>query len=182
MKKNIGDFVVDLRRNNQGRPLKISFQQNINILQQTKLLKEDMGNFCVKRVMVKASIPPSISEKTFQRVLRKTELKWARVQRERILTKNDMKLRLRFARKVRCKLSANFWKEGAGFYLDGTNFTHKTTPFEQARAPRVMAWRKPGPGIDISFTGKGGDKSTGENFARFMAAVAYGKDVIAAEQ
>ena len=182
MKKNIGDFVVDLRRNNQGRPRKLSFQQNINILQQTKLLKEDMGNFCVKRVMVKASIPPSISEKTFQRVLRKTELKWGRAQRKRILTKNDMKLRLRFARKVRCKLSANFWKEGLGFYWDGTNFTDKITPFEQARAPRAMAWRKPGQGIDFGFTGKGGDKDTGENFAHFMAAVAYGKGVIAAEQ
>ena len=182
MKKNIGDFVVDLEINNQGRPLKLYFQQNINILQQTKLLKEDMGNFCVKRVMVKASIPPSISDKTFQRVLRKTELRWARAQRKRILTKNDMKLRLRFARKVRCKLSANFWKEGVGFYWDGTNFTDKITPFEQARAPRAMAWRKPGQGIDFGFTGKGGDKDTGENFAHFMAAVAYGKGVIAAEQ
>ena len=163
MKKNIGDFVVDLRRNNQGRPLKLSFQQNINILQQTKLLKEDMGNFCVKRVMVKASIPPSINERTFQRVLRKTELKWARAQRKRILTKNDMKLRLRFARKVRCKLSANFWKQGLGFYWDGTNFTDKITPFEQVRAPRAMACRKSGQGIDFVFTGKGGDKDTGEN-------------------
>ena len=144
MKKNIGNFVVDLQRNNQGRPPKLSFQQNINILQQSKLLKEDMGNFCVKRVMVKARIPPSISEKTFQRVLRKNDLKWARIQRKGILTKNDMKLRLKFARKVLCKLFANFWKEGVGFYLDGTNFTHKITPFEQARAPRAIAWRKPG--------------------------------------
>ena len=140
MKKNIGDLVIDLRKNNQGRPPKLSVRQKRNILRQTKLLKEEMGNFCVKRVMVKAGIPPSISEEEFRRVLQKAGLKWAHVQTKGILTKNDLKLRLKFARKVRRKLSANYWEEGVGFYLDGANFTHKINPFGQARAPRAMAW------------------------------------------
>ena len=75
MKQNIGDLVVDLRKNNQGRPPKLSVQQKRNILQQTKLLQEEMGNFCVKKVMVKAGIPPSISEKTVPRVFQKAGLK-----------------------------------------------------------------------------------------------------------
>ena len=37
MKKNIGDLVVDLRKNNQGRPPKLSVRQKRNILRQTKL-------------------------------------------------------------------------------------------------------------------------------------------------
>ena len=82
-----------------------------------------MGKFCVKRVMVKTGIPPSTSKETVRRVLRKACLKWTRVQRKEILTKNDQKLRLKFARKARCKLSANFWEEGVGFYLDGAGFT-----------------------------------------------------------
>ena len=69
MKKNIGDLVVDLRKNNQGRRPKLSVRQKRNILRQTKLLQEEMGNFCLKRVMVKAGIPPSISEETVRRVL-----------------------------------------------------------------------------------------------------------------
>ena len=142
MKKNIGHLVVDLRKINQGRPPKLSVRQKRNILRQTKLLQEEMGNFCVKRVMVKAGIPPSISEETVWRVLRKAGLKWARVQRKGILTKNDLKLRLKFARKVRRKLPANSWEEGVGFYLDEASFTHKMNPFDQARAPSAMAWRK----------------------------------------
>ena len=59
-----------------------------------------MGNFFVKRVMVKVGIPPSISEETVRRVSQKTGLKWNHFQRKRILTKNDLKLRLKFARKV----------------------------------------------------------------------------------
>ena len=45
MKKNIGDLVVDLRKNNQGRPPKLSVPQKRNILRQTKPLQEEMGNF-----------------------------------------------------------------------------------------------------------------------------------------
>ena len=182
MKKNIGDLVVGLRKNNQGRPPKLSVQQKRNILRQTKLLQEEMRNFCVKRVMVKAGIPPSISEETVRRVLRKAGLKWARVQRKGILTKNDLKLRLKFARKVRRKLPANFWEEGVVFYLDGASFTHKMNPFDQARAPRAMAWRKAGQGFDFGFTGKGSHEGTGGSVAQSMAAIAYGKGVIAAEQ
>ena len=62
MKKNIGDLVVDLRKNNQGRPPKLSLQKKRNILRETKLVQDEMRKFCVKRVMVKAGIPSSISE------------------------------------------------------------------------------------------------------------------------
>ena len=182
MKENIGDLVVDLRNNNQGTPPKPSVRQKRNILRRTKLLQEEMGNFCLKRVIVKVGIPPSISEETVCRVLRKAGLKWTRVHRKGILTKNDLKLRLKFARKVRRKLSANFWEEGVGFHLDGASFTHKMNPSDQARAPRAMAWRKPGQGFDFGSTGKGSHESTGGNVSNFMAATAYGKGVIAAEQ
>ena len=104
--------------------------------------------------MVKAGIPPSISEQTVRRVLKKANLKWARAQKKGIPTKNDQKLRPKFARKIRRKLSANFWEEGVEFYLDGTSFTHKMNPFNQARAPRAMAWRKSGQGFNFGFIGK----------------------------
>ena len=50
--------------------------------------------------MVKAGIPQSFGEKTFGRVLQKTDLKWTYFQRKGILAKNDLKLRLTFVRKV----------------------------------------------------------------------------------
>ena len=84
MKKNIGGLVVDLWKNDQGRPPKLSVRQKRNILRQTKLLQEELGNFCVKKVMVKSGISSSISEMTVRRFLRKDGLKWARVQRKEI--------------------------------------------------------------------------------------------------
>ena len=53
--------------------------------------------------MVKARIAPSISEEIVRKVLQKTDQKWIHFQRKGILTKNDLKLRLKFARKVCCK-------------------------------------------------------------------------------
>ena len=50
--------------------------------------------------MVKAGISPSVSEETVCRALLKTGLKWIHFQRKGILTKNDLKLRLKFSRKV----------------------------------------------------------------------------------
>ena len=88
--------------------------------------------------MVSADIPPSISTATVRRVVRNAGLKWSYAQKKGVLTKSDLKLRLRFARKVRRKLPSNFWTGGVGFYLNGASFTHKMKPFDQARAPIAM--------------------------------------------
>ena len=59
--------------------------------------REEMGNVFVKTgVMVKAGIPPSISEETVCKVVQKTDLKWTHFQRNRILIKSELKLRLKF--------------------------------------------------------------------------------------
>ena len=62
--------------------------------------------------------------------------------------------------------------------MDGTSFTHKMNPFDRARAPRAMAWRKPGQGFDFGFTGKGSHEGT---VAHFIVAIAYGRAIIAAK-
>ena len=67
------------------------------------LATRDGKRFCKKRFMMQSGIPPSIREETSYRVLQKIDLKWTHFQRKGILSKNDMKLRLKFALKVCCK-------------------------------------------------------------------------------
>ena len=64
------------------------------------LARGDGKLFYKKRVMGKACIPPSISEETVRKVVQKSDLKWTHFQSKEILTKNDLKLRLKFARRV----------------------------------------------------------------------------------
>ena len=132
--------------------------------------------------MVKVGIPSSINEDRFGRVLRKAGLKWARVQRKEILTKNDLKLSLKFARKVRHKLPGNFWEERVGYYLDGASLTHKINLFDQAIVPRALSWKKPGQGFDFGFTEKASHEDTGGTVANFTGTIGYGKGVFAEEQ
>ena len=75
MVKIIGDLVPDKRKKNQSRSTKLSDRQKRNILRQAKVLQEEVGNFSVKRVMVRAGIPPSISTATVRRVMKKRGLK-----------------------------------------------------------------------------------------------------------
>ena len=72
-------------------------QQKRNILCQARVLQEEVGNFSMKTVMVKAGIPPSVSIATVHRVLRKEGLKWSHAHKKGVLTKSDLKLRLKFA-------------------------------------------------------------------------------------
>ena len=61
--------------------------------------KKDGKLFSKNRGMVKAGIPPSISEETVRRLGRKTCLKWTYFQKKEIMSKNDLKLRVRFVQK-----------------------------------------------------------------------------------
>ena len=60
------------------------------------LARRDGKRFCKKIVMGKAGIPSSISEETVRKVVQKTDLEWTHFQRKGVLTKNDLKLRLKF--------------------------------------------------------------------------------------
>ena len=42
---------------------------------------------------------------------------------------------------MKANYSQEIWKEGIAFYLDGTGFTYKRNPLDQARAPIASVWR-----------------------------------------
>ena len=73
------------------------------------------------------------------------------------------------------KVTEELLDKGIGYYLDGAGFTHKANPFDQIRAPKAMAWRRPDQGLDFGFTVKGSHKETGGSVAYFMHTIAYGK-------
>ena len=64
------------------------------------MIQEDIGNLSVKRIMVRAGISPSISTATVCRANRKAEQKRSHARRKGVLTKSDLKLRLKFSQKV----------------------------------------------------------------------------------
>ena len=145
-------------------------------------MRNTTGYFTSKRLKVSAGLENKVSDETVRRVLRKANLRYLHSRKKGILTRKDLRERLKFAKKVRRRLDPNIWKEGISFYLDGVGFTHKMNPCDQARAPRTMAWRKPSDGLQFQFTAKGSHEGSGGSVAHFMVAIAYGKGVVLAEQ
>ena len=182
MNKAIGDIVIDKRKNNKGRPPKLSERDRRNILRQAEILRNDYGYFTSKRLKVFAGISADISVEAVRRVLRAANFKYSHSRKKGVLSRNDLKLRLAFAKKVKACLSQSIWTEGIGFYLDGTGFTHKYNPYDQALAPRTMAWRKPSDGLNFQQTAQGSHAGSGGKVAHFLVAIAHGHGVILAEQ
>lgn len=182
MKKSVSDIVIDRRKENKGRPKLLTARDERTIMRQAEILRSDYGHFTVKRLKFFSNLEESVSDQTVRRVLHKNKFSYSHSRKKGILTRLDLRRRLKFARKCKKFLNDKFWKEGISFYLDGVGFTHKTHPFNQALAPRSMAWRRPNDGLNFERTTKGSHEGSGGQVAHFLVAIAHGKGVILAEQ
>ena len=77
--------------------------------------------------------------------------------------------------------SQEIWTEGIAFYLDGTGFTYKRNPLDQARARKARVWRKKSEGMVPGCIAKGHKEGTGGKVLRLMGAISYNKGVICCE-
>ena len=172
-KKPIGSSVVDKRKQNPGRPPKLSERDKRSILRQVEVLRDSVGHFTSRHVRVSAGVECRVSDETVRRVLRSSGLRYRHARKKGLLTQKDLKVRLAFARKVRRKLNPNIWKHGICFYLDGVSFTHKYNPSDQARAPKTMAWRRRNEGLKYKCTTKGSHEGTGWKRNGTMRAIPW---------
>jgi len=131
---------------------------------------------------MEAGIPPTVSVWTIRKALKKHGYHYLQARKKGLLTPKDVQRRLKFARKCRRHLCEDFWRSHISFYFDGTSFVHKTNPFDQARAPKTRAWRKPGEGLDLFCTSKGKKAGVAGRVAKFFVSIAYDKGVIACDQ
>lgn len=182
MRRKIDDSVIDRRKQNKGRPQKLSERDKRNILRQVEILRRDYGYFTTKRLKVFAGVSADVSDETVRRVLRANGFKYTHSRKKGVLSRRDLSIRFKFAKQVRKRLNPSVWTNGMSFYLDGVGFTHKYNPHDQSLAPRTMAWRKPSDGLSYNQTSKGSHEGSGGRTAHFIVAIAYNKGVILAEQ
>ena len=131
---------------------------------------------------MEAGIDKRISDCTVRRCLNELGYKYLQSRRKGLLSRKDIKIRLWYARKVKRLLPNDFWTNGISFYLDGTSFTHKCNPCDQAKSRRSMVWRKKCEGLKLGCTYKGKKAGTGGRMAHFIVAIAYRKGVMLCEQ
>lgn len=183
MKKDINEKVLDKRKNNKGRPKLLTDRDKRLIMRQVQILRKRNVNFTARRLKINAGLSLNVSDQTIRRVLHENNMHYRHSAKKGVLSRDDLKKRLKFARKVKKHFSTGeIWSDGISFYLDGASFTHKYNPLDQAMAPKTMVWRKPNERLKFGLTAKGSHEGTGGRPAHFMVAISYGKGVTLCEQ
>ena len=80
------------------------------------------------------------------------------------------------------EISLGILTKNVNFYLDGTGFTHKHNPHDEARSTETIAWRRKSEGLNPLCTTKSKRAGTGGRMAHFMVALSLGHGVVLCHQ
>lgn len=178
----VGEKAIDKRKFNSGRPKKLTERDIRNIERAIIKLRKQVGSFPVRAVKSEASIGDEVSYQTVRRAIKQLGYGYRKARKKGLLTKTDLKERIKFANKVTRLLRDDFWTKGISFYLDGVGFTHKYNPLNDARTTKTMSWRKSSEGLIRECTTRGKKEGSAGRIAKFVVAIAHNKGVICCEQ
>ena len=175
-KRSLDKPFVDRRHKNIGRPKKLTCRMERTLLRTLTKLRKDGASFTAGRILEESGLECyGINSRDVCRCLRKNKYRYLQSRKKGLLSANDKKLRVAWAKEnVRKPLS--HWQKDVCFYLDGVGFAHKSNPAGEARAVSSMTWRKPDEGLEI--TTKGRKEGSGGKMANFFVAVSYNKGVV----
>ena len=180
-KLSVTDETVDRRKNNKGQPRKLS-ARDCRKLRKTVLNLRQQGNpnFTVPMLQRDSGLLGKCCERTINRELRNMNLKYLNTRQKGLMSNEDHKIRLAFARKCIKRFGDELWVSRVTMYYDGVAFYHKVNPYSQALAPKRKVWRTRGEGLVV--TSKGKKEGNGGKCVRLFVAISYGKGVVMCEQ
>ena len=172
----------DRRLENKGRPRLLTEREKRNLIQGIHALRRSVGSFSICRLKLEAKIDKQISDYTVRRLLNRERYKYKQSRKKGLVSQNDLKLRLQFARKVKRLFQDTVWTDGISFYLDGTSFSHKKNPCDQARSTKSMTWKKRKERLSLNRTARAAKVGCRGKMAHFIVAIAYNRRVVLCEQ
>ena len=168
----------DQRYYKEGRPSKLSSCSKRSLIREIpKVRSKTYGKITLKDVRDSAAIPKEISNSTVSRVLYSNDYKSRPSLRKGVLTEQDCKIRLKFAKHMKKVVKETFWTEEISFCFDGAGFLHKKNPCGHSRRNKSRTWRKSDEGGNIHCTTSGRRKT-----AKLMVAITYEKGVTMCEE
>lgn len=187
MKKPFNDLVNDKRKQNKGRPKKLTDRDRRNILRQVNVLRgRNIVNFTVKKIKEMAGLSHrNICDESIRLVLIKAGFAYRNAARKGVLIKKDLIKRREFAERIKRILANNgreFWKTGISFYLDGVSFTHKFNPLGQAQCAKKKIWRRKSERLKFRLTTKSNNIGVGGRRAHYLVGIGHNKGVVFCEQ
>ena len=163
--------------NRGGRPQLLSSRDKSHIIREVKRLRLFEPNWTVRRLQHLTN-KYHISLRTLSRFLNNSGYRYLQTRRKGLLSEEDCRKRMRFA-KIHSKLnSSNLWTDKIEFYLDGVGFTYKRNPKAQANSPKARIWRRSCEGLEIGCTSRGNKSGTGGKYVKLIVAISHRKGVV----
>lgn len=161
-----------------GRPKKLSTRTERYMVRELRKLRRSEGTFSVARLMTITGISQAdVTIRTVNNALHRHGYRFFQTRKKGLLSENDLKLRVKFAKKM-IRRPCTFWCTDVAFYLDGVSFVYKQNPHDQGRAPKSRIYRKRSEGLSYGCTSKGRKEGTGGKYAKFVVAISHGKGVV----
>ena len=144
-------------------------------------LRRTGKSFNSKRIQADSGIKHA-SNRAIRRTLNKHGYFYLQSRKKGLLSVNNLKLHVKFARKMLKEHDETFWTKDITFYLDPTSFVQRVNPSDQAKAPKSRLWRRKKEGLKRGCTAKGKKAGHGGKVAHFVVAISYTKGVICCDQ
>ena len=170
---------IDRRKNDKGRPSKLTDCERRNIVASIKKLRKSSGHFTSSRVGLKCGVSTKVCNRSVRRVLNQAGYGYRQSRKKGLLGEDDCVARVNFCEKIKKNgLGQEFWNQYISFDLDAKGFEFKTNPLDQARAPRAREWRLKNEGLVVTAKGK----KEGSTNINFMVGISFDKGVVLCEQ
>ena len=173
-------LVKQVPRKKQGRSNALTAAQvDLLVRRLDELVVKADAQYAVTVTMLRKAAKVKASVKTIQRAIHARNIYFRKLREKPVLTPDDVKARLKFAKKYKGK-SSQWWNKNVHAFLDGKHFkTYLTSATRRLAAQHRTfgAYRAPGQGLSGGYVKpkKGMPSSTGSKNSLVMGAVGSGK-------
>lgn len=162
--------IIDKKRSSSkmGRPRLFTPRDRKQFLRTFLKMRTNNPNVTTVEVGREAGIA-HVSNRTLVRALNEENFYRLGARKKGILSAEDRKKRVEYARRVLKELTPCYWYEDVLMYLDGVSFVHKRNPFNEAVSARGRVYRRKNEGLQI--TAKGSKNLAGGKRLHFLVGI-----------
>ena len=171
-----------LNRNSKkrtGRPPLMSRKDKGRFIRTFHKMRDENPNVKITDVAKECEIK-NVSYRTLIRTLNVAGYRWLKSRRRGLLSVDDRKQRVRYARAALKKYGKDFWTDDVLLYLDGVSFRHNHRPYHDAICARGKMWRKSKE--SLKYTSKGSKNLPGGRTLHLLVGISHSTGVVFAEE
>ena len=145
----------NMKKLKPGRPRIFTDRDRSRFLRKFLAMREENPNVTVLEVGREAGMT-HVSRRTLIRALNEANYYRLTAIRKGVLSVEDRKKRVKFARDALNRYDTRFWSDKVLLYLDGVSFVYKSNPYKEAVSAQGKVYRRQNEGLRV--TAKGTNK------------------------